>query len=109
MSATLEKRKSSKGKVPARSTRHTAHQIIDSERGFAGSGPSPKKIANSQKAAPPREDRPRACHPCTGQMQVISALAWMPLTIVLQSQALFVQSLLGLRYPAPYRPLQKKT
>jgi hypothetical protein len=96
-------------KVPARSTRHTADQIIDSERGFAGSGPSAKKPANSQKAAPPGEDRPRSCNPSTCQMQVISALAWMPLTLVLQYQALVVLSLLGLRYPTPYGPLKQKT
>ena len=72
--------------------RNDADQIIESER--AGSGPSAKSTANSQKAAPFRENCPRAWNPCTSQMQLVGALAWMPLTMMLQYQALFVQSLL---------------
>jgi len=98
MHAALERRKI---KVSA-GTRTGSPPPLVSERAPSGKEASAKE---GSKVPPPPAP---AYNPCAAQMQVIKALVWMPLTVMVQYQALFVQSLLGLRYPDPYGPIQKK-
>jgi hypothetical protein len=91
MSATIKERTRTAMKRPARPQEGSAEPAE----------------AHSREAAELQRKRPPASTPYASPMQMMT-LAWMPLTILLQYQALFVQSLLGLRYPAPYGPLQRK-